>query len=152
MIVLRNIGAVLAGVVLGSMVNIALVNLGPHVISLPEGADVTTMEGLRDSMMVMKPANFIFPYLGHALGTLVGALVAAKIATTRRLWFGVGISLWFLFGGVAAVVLFGGPMWFKVLDLLTAYIPMGWLGGKLGGGNAAMVNKPDPTEASTVAA
>lgn len=130
---LRNVGAVIAGIVVGSIVNIVLVNLGPLVVPLPEGADVSTMEGLAKSMALMKPANFVFPYLGHAVGTLVGALLAAKIATTKKLWFGLGIGVFFLIGGITAASMLGGPIWFNALDLLTAYIPMGWLGAKLAG-------------------
>jgi hypothetical protein len=78
----KNILAVLAGVIAGSFVNIMLVNVGPSVIPLPEGADVSTMEKLRDSMALFTPANFLFPFLGHAVGTLAGAFVAAKLAAS----------------------------------------------------------------------
>lgn len=42
--VVKNILSVVAGFVVGSLVNIALINIGPYVIPLPEGADVSTME------------------------------------------------------------------------------------------------------------
>ncbi len=129
----KNILAVIAGVVVGSFVNIVLVNIGPSVVPLPEGADISTMEKLRDSMKLFTPVNFIFPFLAHALGTLVGAFVAAKFAASHHVKFAMGIGVLFLMSGIAAVSMLGGPLWFNVADLLLAYIPMGFLGATLAG-------------------
>ncbi len=100
---------------------------------MPEGADVSTMEKLAESMKLFGPANFIFPFLGHAIGTLVGAFVAAKIAASYKLPIAIGIGFFFLIGGIAAINMLGGPIWFNALDLIVAYLPMGWLGGVLAG-------------------
>jgi hypothetical protein len=127
----RNVLAVLAGVVVGSLVNMGLVNAGPLVVPLPEGADVSTMEGLRASMSLFTPVNFIFPFLAHALGTLAGAFVAAKLAASHPAKLAIGIGVLFLGGGIAAARMLGGPLWFIVADLLVAYLPMGYLGGVL---------------------
>ena len=129
----KNILAAIAGIVVGSLVNIALVNIGPFVIPLPEGADISTMEKLRDSMTLFTPANFIFPFLAHALGTLAGAFIVARFAAKHHMKFAIGIGVFFLLGGIAAVNMLGGPLWFNVADLLLAYIPMGLLGASLAG-------------------
>jgi hypothetical protein len=126
--VIQNVSAVLAGVVLGSVVNMALVNIGPSVVPLPEGADVSTTESMRDSMKLFTPANFIFPFLAHALGTLVGAFVAARFAATHKLMCALGVGVLFLLGGIAAIRMLGGPLWFNIADLLLAYIPMAFIG------------------------
>lgn len=131
---IRNTFAVFVGLDVGILVNLGLVNLGPSVIPLPDGADVSTMETLRESMHLLKPTNFIFPFLAHALGTLAGAFVAAKLAVSHHMNFAVGIGTFFLIGGVTAAFWLGGPMWFIVSDLVLAYIPMGVLGGILAGG------------------
>ena len=93
----------------------------------------STPEGLRDSMQLFTPANFLFPYLGHALGTLVGAFTAAKLAASHHRKFAIAIGVFFLAGGIMMVVLVGGPLWFIVCDLLLAYIPMALLGALLAG-------------------
>ncbi len=131
--VARNTLAVFAGVVVGSLVNIGIVNVGPFVVPLPEGADVSTMENLRDSMKLFTPVNFICPFLAHALGTLAGAFVAAKLAVSHHMKFAIGIGVLFLMGGISAVIMLGGPLWFNVVDLLFAYLPMGFLGATLAG-------------------
>jgi len=127
----KNILAVLVGIIAGGFVNILLVNIGPSVIPLPEGADVSTVEKLRDSVKLFTPANFLFPFLGHAVGTLAGAFVTAKLATSHPMKLALGIGLIFLVGGIGAIEMLGGPQWFHAVDLLAAYIPMGYLGGRL---------------------
>jgi hypothetical protein len=129
----RNILAVVAGFVAGSVVNMGLVTLGPYVVPLPEGTDVSDMDNLRESMKLFTPMNFLFPFLAHALGTLVGAFAAAKLAASHPMKFALGIGGFFLLGGITMVSMVGGPLWFNATDLLVAYIPMGYLGGTLAG-------------------
>ncbi|NNF00976.1 MAG: hypothetical protein HKN25_18310, partial [Pyrinomonadaceae bacterium] len=64
--IIKYIIAVVVGLVVGSGVNMGLVNIGPSIIPLPEGADVSNMEALAKSMKLFTPANFLFPFLGHA--------------------------------------------------------------------------------------
>jgi hypothetical protein len=132
--IVRNILALIVGFVIGSVVNLGLINIGMSVVPLPEGTDVSTMEDLRESMKLFTPVNFIFPFLAHAIGTLTGAFVAAKIAASHHMKFAIGIGVSFLIGGITMVFMCGGPVWFIASDLLLAYIPMGFLGGILAGG------------------
>ena len=41
------------------------------------------------------------------------------------------VALVFLYGGISMVTQVPGPMWFTVLDLGIAYIPMAWLATKM---------------------
>jgi hypothetical protein len=135
----RNILAVVAGFVIGSVVNMGLINIGMQVVPLPEGSDTSTMEGLAEAMEKFTPANFVFPLLAHALGTLVGAIVAAKLAVSHQMKFALGIGVSFLLGGITMIYICGGPAWFIATDLLLAYIPMGYLGGVIAGGRTLPV-------------
>lgn len=137
--IVRNILAAVVGFLIGSIVNLALVNIGPIIVPLPEGADVSSMDKLRESMALFTPLNLLFPLLGHALGTLVGAFVAAKLAASHKMLFALGIGAFFLIGGIMMVAMVGGPWWFIAADLILAYIPMGYLGGTLAGAKLAQV-------------
>lgn len=132
--VLKNILSVVIGLVIGSIVNMGIVMISGSVIPPPEGGDITTMEGLRATIHLFEPKHFIFPFLAHALGTLVGAFVATKIATTRKITMAMLIGVFFFVGGAINVYLLGGPLWFTALDLIVAYIPMAYFGWKLAGG------------------
>ncbi len=130
----KNVLIVIVGFIAGSVVNLGLINIGMAVVPLPEGAEVITMEDVRESMKLFTPVNFIFPFLAHALGTLSGAFVAAKLASKHQMKFAIGIGVLFLLGGLTMVFMCGGPVWFIASDLLLAYIPMGYLGGTLASG------------------
>lgn len=128
---MRNILAVVAGLAVGSIVNMGLIGVSGNAIPPPNGADVTTMEGLKASMHLFEPKHFLFPFLAHALGTLAGAAVAALIAASRKFHLAMTIGVAFLAGGIAGVLMLPSPLWFDALDLGGAYLPMAWIGWKL---------------------
>ena len=130
---LKNVLAVIVGFVVGSIANMILVTVGPVVIPPPDGVDVTNVESIRSSMHLFEFKHFIFPFLAHSLGTLVGAYLAALIATSCRLAVAMVVGGLFLIGGIVNVVLIGGPVLFNVVDLVGAYIPMAWIGARLTG-------------------
>ncbi|MET0759766.1 MAG: hypothetical protein ABWZ56_05070 [Flavobacterium sp.] len=129
--IIKNIIAVIAGGILGSVVNMGIIMISGSIIPPPEGADVTTMEGLKASMHLFQPKHFIFPFLAHALGTFAGAFLAATIAANHKMKFALSIGMLFILGGIANVFILPSPTWFTVLDLVGAYIPMAYFAGKL---------------------
>ncbi|WP_417600413.1 hypothetical protein [Owenweeksia hongkongensis] len=129
--IVRNILAVIVGWAIGSAVNMGLINAGHSVFPL-EGVDPSDMEALAAAMPNASAEHFIFPFLAHALGTLVGALIAALIAATHKMKFAYAIGALFLIGGIMVSFMIPSPTWFIVLDIALAYIPMAWIGGKIG--------------------
>ncbi len=135
-LILKNILSVIVGIIFGSIVNMGIILISGKIIPAPNGADVTTMEGLKATMHLFEPKHFIMPFLAHSLGTLAGAWLAAFIAANHKMKFAIAIGFVFLIGGVMNVFLLQSPVWYSVLDIVWAYIPMGYFGGKL-----AMNNK-----------
>lgn len=129
----KNILAVVLGIIIGVIVNMGLILMSSSIIPPPEGADVTTTEGLKASIHLFEAKHFIMPFLAHALGTLVGAWAAARIATNRQFTFAMIIGLFFLLGGIVNSIQIPAPSWFIGADLIFAYLPMAWLGYKLSG-------------------
>ncbi len=129
--ILKNIIAVVVGWLAGSLINMGLVQAGSKILPI-EGVDPTDMEALAAVMPTMGPEHFIFPFLGHALGTLVGAYVCAKLAANHKMKFAFGMGVLFLLGGIAVNYMLPGPNWFAAVDILLAYLPMAFIGGKLG--------------------
>ena len=132
--IVRNVLAVLAGAIVGSVVNMSLIMISTSIIPAPVGADVTTPEGLKAALPLFEPKHFLFPFLAHALGTLVGAVVAALIAGSNKFRIALVIGFLFLIGGITNAIMLPAPMWFIAVDLIFAYIPMAWIGGKIGAG------------------
>jgi formate hydrogenlyase subunit 3/multisubunit Na+/H+ antiporter MnhD subunit len=129
--VVKNILAVVLGLFIGGIVNTAIVMISGSIIPPPEGTDLKTMEGLLAAMPLMEPKHFLMPFLAHALGTLVGAFIAAKIAANNKMTFAMVIGCCFLVGGIMNIVMLPSPLWFTIVDLLLAYIPMAYFGGTI---------------------
>lgn len=130
--ILRNIFAVLIGAVVGAKLNEGIIVLSGSIVSLPNGMDPMDIESLKANIHLFEVQHFIFPFLAHALGTFVGAFITGLIAVSHKVKLALIIGFLFLFGGIAmAFMLEGSPIWFIVLDLLIAYLPMAWIGGKL---------------------
>lgn len=127
--IIKNILAVLAGLVIGACVNMGILMLFMKLIPPPIGVDIATEAGLKAAMPLFQPQNFIGPFLAHALGTFVGAFIVAAITQNLRLSLIIGFS--FLIGGAMEVANLSAPMWFNILDLTMAYIPMAYLGFKI---------------------
>ena len=135
--ILRGILAILMGLVVGGLVNLGLVLLGPHVVPPPPGVDMSDARSMGAAIHLFQPRHFVFPFLAHALGTLAGAYGAFAIAASHRAWFAYAIGLCFLAGGLVAASMIPAPAWFLVLDLGMAYLPMAALATRLGRGLAA---------------
>jgi hypothetical protein len=129
--IVKNILAVIVGLVAGSAVNMGIIMISGSVIPPPEGVDNTTVEGLKAGIHLFQPKHFLMPFLAHALGTFVGALLAALIAANRKMLFAFVIGIFFLAGGVANVLMLPSPLWFTIVDLVGAYLPMAFLAAKL---------------------
>ena len=132
MTILRNIFAVLLGLVAGSVINMLLITVGAQIIPPPPGVDVTDMDSIRSSMHLYGPEQFIVPFLAHAIGTLAGAWVAFRLAIGKKTVYALVVGTFFFAGGIAAAVMLPAPVWFIVLDLVGAYFPMAWIAVLLG--------------------
>ena len=75
---------------------------------------------------------FILPFLAHALGALVGAFIATIIAKSNKRLMALIVGIVFLVGGLMVSFMIDSPLWFTILDLLLAYIPMSMIGYKIG--------------------
>ncbi|MBS9524498.1 hypothetical protein KIH41_03470 [Litoribacter ruber] len=130
-ITLRNVIGIIAGIVIGSLVNMGIIMISGYIIPPPEGADVTTREGLQNSIHLFEARHFFMPFLAHALGTFVGAFVAAYMAVSHKQKMAMFVGVFFLLGGIISAVLIPAPMWFILADLFLAYLPMAYLAGAL---------------------
>lgn len=123
---LRNLLATIAGLLLGSLLNGSIIHYSHLLIPPPPGADLTTEAGLKAAMQQMGPKHFLMPFLAHALGTLAGAMLAARLSNSLRPALSIGLL--FMAGGAYMVSVLPSPLWFNVADLSLAYLPMAWLG------------------------
>jgi len=128
--IIKNILAVIAGWLGGSVVNMGLIQTG-HTIMPIEGLDPNDMDALAAIMPTLEFEYFIFPFLAHALGTFAGAAIAGLIAVSHKMKFALSVGALFLLGGIVVNYMLPGPTWFAIADIVIAYIPMAYVAGRL---------------------
>lgn len=139
--ILKNVIAVVVGVIIGAAVNMGLIISLGTLIPPPEGVDPSNMESIKENIHLFEFKHLMSPFIAHALGTLVGAFLAAKIGASHNKILALIIGAVFLYGGISMVMELNAPAWFEALDLIVAYIPMALLGWKLSGKGTGIENK-----------
>ncbi len=133
--IIRNVLAVVLGFVIGSIVNMSIIAAGHAILPPPEGFDGSSMEGVASTIHLLRPLDFIVPFLAHAIGPFAGVLAAMFVAASSRKTIAIILCVLFLAGGIAANIMIPAPMWYRIVDVVFAYVPMAFLGWKLSGKN-----------------
>ena len=138
--VLKNALAVLGGIVIGILANASILGLGEAFIGAPAEVDLSDPNNVADNIHLFEFKHFAMPWLAHAMGTLVGAFTAVKLAANNHLNYAMVIGAFFFTGGsIMAYMIQGAPLWVNITDLVFAYFPMAWIGAKLAQKNKNLV-------------
>ena len=123
--------AIFAGALIGSVANMLIISFSTTIIPLPKGADNSSIKSLEQTIHLFQFKHFIMPFLAHAAGSIIGDTIAAWIATRNELLVALTIGSFFLFSGVMMVFKLPTPIWFNVIELTLAYLPMSWIGYRI---------------------
>ena len=129
--IVRNILAVILGFIIGGVVNMSIVAAGHAIMPPPAGFDGNSMDGVASTIHLLRPIDFIVPFLAHALGPFAGVLSAMFIAASGRKTIAIILGALFLLGGLAANIMIPAPTWYRITDLIFAYVPMAFLAWKV---------------------
>ena len=133
MVILRNVLAVILGLVIGTIVNFAVLSIGHVVVPTPPGFDGSSMEAIASTVHLLRPIDFLVVFLAHSLGPFAGVLAAMFIAASRHALIATILGALFLLGGIVANIMIPAPTWYRIADLVLAYVPMAFLAWKLRG-------------------
>lgn len=125
---LRNLLAVGTGFCIGVAISIAI-----HAMAglpfLPANGDAHEVAGsILASMEASESMSCLAQLAAHAIGTYCGAAAAAWLSASHSLIAALAIGFAFLSFGIANALARHWPLWFEIVDLNLAYIPMAWLG------------------------
>tara|TARA_B100000683_G_scaffold269188_1_gene305677 strand:- start:318 stop:674 length:357 start_codon:yes stop_codon:yes gene_type:complete len=109
----------------------SIIEVGNSMVTLPEGTDNSSVEGIKKTIHLFQFKHFITPLLAHSLGSLTGGVVAAWMAPINKLLIAIMIGVFFMIGGTVMVFQLPSPIWFNIIDLTFAYLPMAWIGHKM---------------------
>ena len=130
---LIRLGASLLGLIVGGFLNMGIIGISNKIIPLPQGVNPESLESIKANIHLYEPKHFMMPFLAHALGTLLGAYIATRLGDRFSIFPALLIGAFFFYGGYTMVkMLPEAPMWFDIIDLSLAYIPMAILGWWLG--------------------
>lgn len=128
--ILRNIVAVVAGMITGSVVIWLIELLGHSLYPPPEGVDPSDPESVRTIMETIQAGALWMLVLAYAVGALVAGFVAAAVsrdASKNAALITGGVLLIF---GLINLLMIPHPVWFWVVSL-AVYVPFSWIGYRI---------------------
>ncbi len=127
---LRNVGAVLAGLVVGMAVNMAFVLLNSMVLfPMPEGMDMNDPVQMNAYVATLPTPAFFVVLVAHLGQSFCGGWLAARLGASRPMLLAMIIGVLSLVGGILNMMQIQGPSW-MVIEL-PLYLVVAWLAGRL---------------------
>ena len=126
---LRNIGAVIVGLIAGMVINMILVQLNMLVFPLPEGVEWTDTEAFKQAIATMPAAGWILVFAAHLGQAFVGGWTAARLGASHPMMLAMIVGVLSLAGGIANAVMLSVPTW--VWIEMPLYLVVAWLAGRI---------------------
>ncbi|WP_296386655.1 hypothetical protein [Winogradskyella sp.] len=117
---MKNVLATIVGIIIaGVTVHIFESVIGHNLFPLPEGADPSNMEWIKNNMDKIPVGAKAFVVIAHFLGITVGMHVAAKISKTSMIpsYIAGGLMLVATF---ATIFMLPKELWFTIADSILA--------------------------------
>ena len=121
---LRNISAVLVGLVAGMAFNMAIVKLDTVLYPMPKGVDFNNAEGMESYIATLPLMALLIVMIAHVGQAFVGGLVAAFISKTSPMLVAMIVGSISLLGGIYNMMSMPMPAWMWAeapLYLIAAY-------------------------------
>ena len=126
--ILRNIGAVIAGLLVGMIVNMLIIQLNMLLFPLPEGVSISDQEAMRAAVAEAPTASWIGVIIAHLGQAFVGGWVAARLGASRPVLLAMIVGVLSLAGGVANAVMMATPAWTWIE--MPGYLLVAWFAGQ----------------------
>ena len=126
----RNLIAVVTGVLAGGMVVAILEGIGHAIFPPPPGLDVSNPQSLAGVMDQIPLGAKLAVSVAWALGSLAGGFLAAKMCGSRHVLMALLVGAVLLAGGGYTLVTIPHPVWMAALGVLVP-LPMAWLGARI---------------------
>ncbi len=112
---LRNIGAVIVGLIAGSVWNMALIMLNAKVLfPMAEGADMQDPEQMKAYVASLPAQAFLMVLAAHVGQAGIGGWIAARLGRSRPMLLAGVIGALTVAGAAYNQVALGGPAWMWV--------------------------------------
>ena len=125
---IRNAVAVMTGYIVGSVINMALIQLKILVLFPPaEGIDVGDIVQFNRYIATLPTEAFLFIIAAHLSQSFVGAWITARLSSSHTMILAMGIGVLSLAGGIMSMTMTEGPAWLMIE--LPLYLVVAWAAG-----------------------
>lgn len=115
---LRTLLAIVTGLITAMLVIFGVEAIGLLLFPPPAGIRLDTEADLAKLVAMSSPAAKTWLVFGWALGSFVGAWVAARISRRHRRIAALAVALFIVAGTVMNAVVIAHPMWMNLLGIL----------------------------------
>lgn len=127
---LRNVAAVVAGLIAGMVFNMALVMVNAYLLfPMPPGTDMNDPAQLQPYIDSLPTVAFLVVFVAHVGQAFVGGWVAARLAASRPMALALAVGVASLVGGVMNFMAVSGPTW--MYAELPLYLVLAWAAGAI---------------------
>jgi len=110
--ILRNVGAVLLGLIVGSVFNMALIMLNSYVLfPMPEGVTFQDAEAFGEYIKGLPAHAFLLVIVAHLAQAFGGGWVAARVGASRPMMLAMIVGGLSALGGVMNMFTMPAPVW-----------------------------------------
>ena len=124
---IKNILAVILGLIIGNIAIMSLHYLGLYFYPLPEGADMSDMTAIAEYVKIAPLGSLLMVMLAHIGGTFIAGVSITLLSKEIVVAYIVGG--FFTISGIWNLYLLPHPMWFNIEVVL--YLPAAVFGFKL---------------------
>lgn len=138
---IRNVCAVLIGLIAGMAVNMAIILLDLKLYPLPEGVDFNDAEGMKAYVATLPVAVLLLVLLAHLSQAFVGGWLAARISANRSMMMAMIVGVITLLGGLYNMLSLPLPAWMWVE--MPLYLLLAWAAAQIELKRRASAPTPD---------
>ncbi len=131
---LRNILAVLGGILGGGILVGLIESLGHSLYSTTQEIDPTDIEAMTAFVQSLPFGALAIVIAAHALGAFMAGFFAARLSESNHFTLGLIAASFLLLGSLISLFSIPGhPLWMKIADPLLVVL-LGWIGSRFGSG------------------
>ncbi len=126
---LRNIGAVIAGMIVGMVLNITIIMINLIFFPMPEGLSMQDQEGFSAWAKTLPETAFILPMVAHLAQAFGGGWLAARIGASHPMVLAMIVGVLSLGGGISNALSMEIPTWMWIE--MPFYLVLAWVAGNI---------------------
>lgn len=128
-VMLRNVGAVIAGMFVGMALNMAIIMINLISFPMPEGLSMQDQEGFSAWAATLPDSAFILPMVAHLAQAFGGGWLAARLGGSSPMVLAMIVGVLSLGGGIMNAVSLEIPTWMWIE--MPFYLVLAWVAGNI---------------------